>query len=572
MVDNYTYDSLNDPGYYTGDLSTTSIVDQKDTYMAFCAAVGGRNEPEIIKSQKYEITTLIDENGEIYTPNDTDIVSTSIIKNVFGRGKRTEIRVISNPGNANLNYPGYKGTHTSQGVGYFQNILVTTYGTGAGDWAQTMSFANAISQDFVAENLNAKWGTNTGFPANAGVTLSRVTWQSASYMFSRGLTDMPNFQTGGLDSYKLINYSTDTANTRFKVKVKMPFSKRIYRSDSGTYLVADTYPLIQPINIQWRVRNLTTNTVLYTSPYSQVFYPGDGAAYQGVEGESSYFDMNQNDTFQIEWRYNTTLPNSSLFPSIYQIVPFFDLRSSSTECYYQFIPENPAASVVGQITYINGQNSWFAPYIKDVWTITGSIQSTDPDTGDPFGYNAGSSLLFWSPTASANAFSSYPQQLPAASETFGFGGVEVLPFNQIRAGDFIRFGYWKPDLESAVHFIEKKYINGLNFGLLVTPAVTTTGTPLGGLPALVGTGSQYPSGSINNFNIYRIDENNNTSTVNLYINELYPARGPFSYLNPLPGGNGVPPSVILFPENASQKLKDNYNSIIKRLTAEGIVY
>ena len=149
MTDNYTYNSLDNPGYYTGDLSATSIVDQKDTYMAFVQN-SGRSEPENIQVNKYRILTLIDENGEIYTPNDTDIVSTSIIKNVFGRGKRAEIRVISNPGNANLNYPGYRGTHTSQGVGYFQNILVTTYGTGAGDWAQTMSFANAISQDFVS--------------------------------------------------------------------------------------------------------------------------------------------------------------------------------------------------------------------------------------------------------------------------------------------------------------------------------------------------------------------------------------------------------------------------------------
>jgi hypothetical protein len=566
MSNNYTYDPLNDPGYYTGELSATSIVDQKDTYMAFCAAVGGRNEPEIIKSQKYEITTLIDENGEIYSPNDSDVAVSSIIKNVFGRGKRTEIRVISNPGNANLNYPGYRGTHTSQGVGYFQNILVTTYGTGAGDWAQTMSFANAISQDFVVENLNAKWGTNIGF-TSGNVPLTQSYWKSASYMFSRGLTDMPNFQTGSApgtinNNYKLINYSTDTANTRFKVKVHMPFSKKRLNPD-GVLEGPSNYTLTQPISIQWKVRNLTTNSDIYVSPWELKFQGNNGTTTL-VEGESPYFDMSEDDTFQIEWNYASDLPNFSAVG--YQIIPVFDLRASSAECFYQFIPENPPASVVGQINYINGQNSWFAPYVKEVNTFTGSINING------FGYNAGSSLLIWSDTASNNAFSSYPQNLPTASENFGFGGVEVLPFNQIKAGDFIRFGYWKPDLESAVHFIEKKYINGTIFGLLVTPAVTTAGTPLGGLPILQGTGSQYPEGSINNFNIYRIDENNNTATVNLYINELYPAKGPLNYLNPLPGGNGVSPSVILFPENASQKLKDNYNLIIKRLTTEGVIY
>lgn len=554
MPNNYIYDPSNDPGYYTGELSATSIVDQTDTYMAFVQN-SGRSEPEIIQSQKYQILTLIDENGEVYSPNDEDVVVSSIIKNVFGRGKRIQIKTISSPTGSNVNYPGFYGTHTSMGPGYFQNILITTYGTGAGDFVQTMSFANAYPQDFVTENLNAIWGTNTGY-SSGNLPLTQSIWKTASYMFSRGLTDMPNFNTGGLagiwtsNTYKLINYSTDSANTRFKIKVKIPFSKRFTNGQIGNYNTP-------AINVQWRIKNITQNIILYTSP-GTVIFNGTNGIYQGVAEESPYLDMNQDDQFQIEWTY-TSNPAS---PPQVNAVPWFDLRSSTSECSYTFIPEFPAQSVVGQIVYQNGINSWYAPYITNVWNITGSFNGLSPN----------STLLFFSPTASGT-FNTFPQQLPTASENFGFGGVEVIPFNQIRAGDFIRFGYWNfPDPNVNLYFIEGIYENFYSSGLTalyVTPQVVTGGTPYPSTPIITGTGSQFPSGSINNFNIYRIDENNNTSIINLYIENMYPVRGPFNYLNPTTNAS---PTMILFPENASQKLKDNYNSIIKKLTAEGVIY
>lgn len=558
MPNNYIYDPSNDPGYYTGELSATSIVDQTDTYMAFVQN-SGRSEPEIIQSNKYRILTLIDENGEVYSPNDEDVVVSSIIKNIFGRGKKIQVRVVSNAEQANLNFPSFYGTHTSMGPGYFQNILVTTYGTGAGDFVQTMSFANAYSQDFIAENLNKKWGTNISFLAG-NIPLSTSTWITASYMFSNVLNNTPNFNTGGLandwnvNTYKLINYSTDTANTRFRVRVNMPFSKRRFDNNvAGTFNAPN-------VRIKWRVYNITQNQVLYVSDWTTIFSAGDGVAYQAIKEYSSYLNMNQNDEFQIEWLYDRDSAISGQTAGI----PWFDLRESPDECWYQFEPEFPAQSTVSQIMYQDGINSWNTPYITTVLNITGSFTSSN---GDVYGPN--STLLLFSPTASG-MFNSFQQQLPTASEAFGYGGVEVIPFNQIRAGDFIQFGYWNfPYPNVNLRFIEKVLSYGSQIGLYVTPQLVNTGSAFPGLPILVGTGSQFPTGSINNFNIYRIDENNDTAIVNLYIENMYPAKGPFNYLNPTTNAS---PTMILFPENASQKLKDNYNSIIKRLTTEGIIY
>ena len=350
MTDSYTYNPLNDPGYHIGDLSAASIVDQTDTYMAFVQN-SGRSEPEIIQSNKYRILTLIDENGEVYSPNDEDVVVSSIIKNVFGRGKRIQVRVVSNAEQANLNFPTFYGTHTSMGVGYFQNILITTYGTGAGDFIQTMSFANAVASDVIVQDLSAKWGTNTNF-ATSNTALPVNTWVTASYMFSNASTNT-NFTTPGSipnsGTYRLVNYSTTNAGTNFRIKVRMKFD-----------IIGNKY------GMKWRVRNITTNEVLWTSPVfvfntilnvinlNQLFGFINGSEDLNYV-MSDYLNMDQNDEFQIEWYAEIAENAHPNYQSSAQIK--WKKLASSNETFYETWPFNPPASQIGVINYINGVNS-----------------------------------------------------------------------------------------------------------------------------------------------------------------------------------------------------------------------
>ena len=160
-------------GYNYGTIPNTPIVGQTDTFMAFCES-WETHDPNWIKAYKYRVKVLIDEEGNVYSPDDNDPALSTSMKNLFARGKNVQLRAVT-PNSGALDDIRNFGMHPSLGVGALENILVTTTGSDPLDYIRTMSFGTStnsavedVQQSFYGNvgNTPASWDWETSLSPN----------------------------------------------------------------------------------------------------------------------------------------------------------------------------------------------------------------------------------------------------------------------------------------------------------------------------------------------------------------------------------------------------------------------
>jgi hypothetical protein len=394
-------------------------VEQNQTFIAYFDGVEGTG-PELIGQTAYFIKYLIDTEGNTVKPEPGNSALYNLIDN-FESGKNAVVRLISNDPTLtdNPNDDALTGLHPITHVGRISPILITETGSGNLDYIPTMSFANmaGVALADATQNLTAKFQSNI-----VATHISNSSWVTMPYqndLYSINWAEQP-----GANNWRLKNYSTNTANTRIRLRVSFFVRKN---------------PLIPIYNVtnqfQFRIlKNSDQNNIFFTSQWWTI----DNLTGWYATAWTDWFDAEVDDYFTVQYR----VENSN--PSTIQIIGTSGGAADTTFTVEQETPSNSG--------FINGETGATSSY----WSI-GTYT-----TGSTTTVLTGSNALYNLYTAG-----DLKQITPTASSLFGFSDI-TLPF-EILPGDYIRFQY----NENRRHCITDVSISdGLH--LTVVPPVATS--------------------------------------------------------------------------------------------------
>ena len=268
------------------------------------------------------------------------------------------------------------------------------------------------------QNLTAKVQSNI-----AATPIANTVWVSMQYqndLYSTNWVNQPSTPpTPAFINWKLVNYSTITANTRIRLRVSF-FVRKGEDEGSNTF--------------QFRIlKNDDESNVFF---YSQVWNI-DNTTGWFANAWTDWFDTDENDHFTVQFRVGTS------------INPIEILGTAAGKFDTTFNVEQETPSTSG---FINGETGATSSY----WSI-GTYT-----TGSTTTVLTGSNALYNLYTAG-----DLKQITPTASSDFGFSDI-TLPF-EILPGDYIRFQY----NENRRHCITDVSISdGLH--LTVVPPVATS--------------------------------------------------------------------------------------------------
>ena len=399
-----------------GGYGSSPNVEQNKTYMAYFDGVGGTG-PEIIGQTAYFIKYLIDEQGNVVNP-EPDTIALYNLLDSYEPGKNALVRLISgDPAqSSNPNDDSLTGLHPITHVGRIAPILITETGSGNMDYITTMSFAN-LDGSLLAQatqNLTAKFQSSTG-----SVFISNTDWVPMSYqndLYSTNWAEQPSS-----NNWRLINYSTNAANTRIRLRVSFYVRKAGDNTNSFQFRI---------------LKNDDQNNIFFTSPEWSV----DNTNGWYAEAWTEWFDASINDYFTVQYKVGTGGTGFQI-----QILGVAGGASGTTLTVEQETPLNTG--------FVNGTTGATSSYWSVGTYTTGSNTTVLTASNALYDLYTAGDLI---------------QSTPSASSLFNFTTI-ATPFYPILPGDYIRFEY----NENRKHYItDVSDLNGLH--LTVVPPIATS--------------------------------------------------------------------------------------------------
>ena len=527
--------------FYYGTFPSFPVAEQNQTYFAYFDGIGGTG-PEYLGGTAYFIKYLIDEEGNISKPSDTlDPTSPGQaplynLNDNFEPGKNAIVKLIEYDPTIAASATGraLTGKHEIIGVGELYPICVTETGKNPDDFIQYLHFGPStvpITQSIL--DLNAAWLTS----GNDGITgIYFDDWQDVSipivgldpgggapvvYNFPSQSTYWDNNNSPYAD--KTINVSTADARTQIAAKLALNIINNTGNSDyQAQFRLLKNKP------------TLGTGSVIFTSelfslnpnpfyPYPYADHPDYGTFDNVYVSDSPFFDLEENDvlTFQVKFYPPLNLPPGEVYNDgdIY-------ITDDYTCSFLRIFQQYPVADN-GVVEYIGKENQWGWGY----YNVENSPSASGAFSTFSLGWDA---LWIY--------FSNQIQQYDVQNPDVNYNQF-VIPFGDIKPGDFIRIGYDKNNVYTIIAVLPRYY--GLVF--LVSPQVPET------VVKNSSGGANSPS-QVNNFSINRIVKN-----------------GRYVILDVDKPKDGVFFSGIIQPEYTSELLQKNYDKIITDLTERELI-
>jgi hypothetical protein len=524
--------------FYYGTYPSFPVAEQNQTYFAYFDGIGGTG-PEYLGGTAYFIKYLVDEEGNISKPSDTlDPVSPGQVPlynltDNFEPGKNAIVKLIEYDPTIAASATGraLTGKHEIIGVGELYPICVTETGENPDDFIQYLHFGPStipITQSVL--DLNAAWLTS----GDTDITADYFDdWQDV-YIPIGGRTFPPdptvvyNFPSQSVNwtntspfFNKTINISTTDANTQIAAKLALNIINNTGNSNyQAQFRLLKNKPTLGTGSVIFASELFSLNPDPFY-PYQFDDHPDYGSFDNVYVSDSPFFDLEENDvlTFQVKFYRPLDLPPGEIYNDgdIY-------ITDDYTCSFLRIFQQYPVADD-GVINYIGAENQWGWGY----YNIENSPSASGAFSTFSLGWDA---LWIY--------FSGQIQQYTNQSLNYN---QFVIPFGDIKPGDFIRIGYNKNNVFTIIAVLPRYY--GLVF--LVSPQVS-------GTVAKNSSGGANSPSQVNNFSINRIVKN-----------------GRYIILDVDKPKDGVFFSGIIQPEYTSELLQENYDKIITDLTERELI-
>jgi hypothetical protein len=525
--------------FYYGTYPSFPVAEQNQTYFAYFDGVGGTG-PEYLGGTAYFVKYLVDEEGNISKPSDTlDPTSLSQaplynLNNNFEPGKNAIVKLIEYDPTIAGSATGraLTGRHEIIGVGELYPICVTETGENPDDFLQYSNFGPStvpITQSIL--DLNAAWLTSGDIDITSDYFDD---WQDV-YIPVGGRTfppdpiAVPNFPSQSVNwtstspfFNKIINVSTADANTQIATKLALNI---VNNTNNPNYQAQFRVIKNKPTLGTGSIIHISEFFSLDPNPYYPYPYDDPDFAFGSFDNvyvsDSPFFDLEENDvlTFQVKFYRPLNLPPGEIYNDgdIY-------ITDDYTCSFLRIFQQYPVANN-GIVNYIGKENQWGWGYfdIVNPPAASGSFANFSLSWDALWIYFSGQIQNYTNQSLNYNQF--------------------VIPFGDIKPGDFIRIGYDKNNVYTIIGVFPRYY--GLNF--MVSPQIPT---------AVVKNSSNIANtpSPVNNFSINRIVKN-----------------GRYIILDVDKPKDGVFFSGIVQPEYTSKLLQENYDKIITDLTERELI-
>lgn len=538
MSTDNTFKTLDALGYYYGTRTILPVAEQNQTYFAYFDGIGNPGG-EMIDQTAYYIKYIIDVKGNVVNPEPkteggsrAEAIGLYNLNNNFELGKKATVKLIEpDPTKDNISTePDILGTYAITGVGTVRTIMTTEKGFFPNDYITTMSFYNPLNpNDKIADlprfeayyEFDDDYALFNSFETSASYF---EYWPGAVYGFDSSSVDDGPVVPPKPHPYKIITPLTSSveAGTRVQFVFDLFLSQDKTGGDfypGGTPRTTDAIDNIVTFRLRkngvsmWTsgpISDINAKTLPFTS--TPIVKTKRYILY------TNFFNVNENDDFTFTYKLGFNASGSKAV-------------------------HNPIIIASGSGVYIN-------PEYRNNDLVPGFNVAYSPYFQKIENYPAYSRLYFSDQLEDIYGATTFAQNISVEQLKLNFRQPKI-PFNNIQAGDNIRFEY-NPSM----------YYKIINVG---AAALTVDSSDLTKLyidiaPSLFPT----PSGSditaitssivTDHFSIYRIENDGRSVILNV----------PYT-------SDGTAYSGILQAEYSSEELVSNFDKLLIDLSQKEII-